>query len=267
MARVNVEQKALTDARFGRLGLLLVQHEYPEITIDTAQCLGVGRMVKLWNECQERNTYTLTDHDLVVLLAHRDAPSILISCGLGERFKRGVVRIKGTTDRIEWLAKARQNGQLGAEHGAKGGRPKVTPHETPEKPPEGLAEKPPPTPTPTPTPAVTGKQVVRGSTSPSEKKVKSARDLVEELVLDDELREYARKRGLDPDDVFEDWRLHYRGNGYKTTAGPVKDARATFMRWCRTGQQIAARQASFARPNPNAGAPVRRFQFAPEKPE
>jgi hypothetical protein len=103
--------------------------------------------------------------------------------------------------------------------------------------------------------------------SPSEKKVKSARDLVEELVLDDELREYARKRGLDPDDVFEDWRLHYRGNGYKTTAGPVKDARATFMRWCRTGQQIAARQASFARPNPNAGAPVRRFQFAPEKPE
>jgi hypothetical protein len=147
MARVNVEQKAFTDARFGRLGLMLVNKDYPEVTIDTAQCLGIGRMAKVWNECQERGSYTLGDHDLVVLLGHRDAAKILIESGLGERATRSSVRICGTEGRIEWLNKSRENGRLGAEHGKKGGRPKLTP-DTPEKPQEGLSVKPPPAPAP-----------------------------------------------------------------------------------------------------------------------
>lgn len=163
-----MEQKALTDSRFGRLGLMLVNEAYSEITMDTAQCLGIGRMVKLWNECQERHSYTLSDDDLVVLLGHRNAAQILIDSGLGEREKRGIVRIKGTTGRIEWLANARNNGPKGGEHGSKGGRPRKTPQGVSEEPQGGLGEegitKPPPAPAPAlpPAPAPT-KEPVQGS--------------------------------------------------------------------------------------------------------
>ena len=155
MARVNVEQKALTDPRFGRLGLALVNTDYPEMTIDTAQCLGVGRMVKVWNACQEQYTYTLTDHDLVVLLGHRDAAKIIVESGLGERAGRGRVRIRGTDGRIEWLENRRV---IGRENGKKGGRPPkgtTNPDETDvgsRNNPLGSAGETPPAPAPAPAP-------------------------------------------------------------------------------------------------------------------
>src|SRR5712692_3799333 len=102
MARVNVEQKALTDSRMGILGKLLGGDHR----------LAIGYMVYVWNECTERNIYTLTDRELISLSGNADFPKLLIESGLGERNGEGV-RIRGTKDRIEWLATKRANAKKG----------------------------------------------------------------------------------------------------------------------------------------------------------
>lgn len=66
----------------------------------------------------------------------------------------------------------------------------------------------------------------------------TAKEQVEALQVDDELRAYARRYGQDADELIEPWRLHFRGNGYQTGKHPVADARATFMTWIRNAERF-----------------------------
>src|SRR5262245_30037125 len=138
MARVNVDQKALSDPRFGVLARLMGTGDR-----DTA----LGRMVRVWNECAERETQVLSHAVLEDIFGHPDAANWIVTAELGSLNYRGVskrtksnyIRIKGTAGRIEWLAKRRQEGRLG---GRKGGRPPKTPR--------GLPPETPPAPAPAP---------------------------------------------------------------------------------------------------------------------
>jgi len=141
MARVNVEQTALADARYEVLARLagLADSDHAR-----------GRMLHVWNACQERGSYTLPDSVVAAIFGNDAAPEWLVLAELSsrnhsgnrKRLPDGISRIRGTKGRIEWLGKARKNGHLGAEHGKKGGRPKK-PHLIPRV---GLGEKPPPAP-------------------------------------------------------------------------------------------------------------------------
>lgn len=238
MARVNVEQKALTDSRFGSLGLMLLQTELGEaandVSIETAQCVGVGRMVRVWNACQERNTYTLSEIDLLILLGHQESGQFLIDCGLGQRMKGGGIRVCGTKGRIEWLAKSRENGGKGAEHGVKGGRPKLTPHGVIGKPPVGLAEKPPPAPALTPT-------------KKKEQDKHSAAEIVEGFKPGAEHLAWALTHCPSVPVITETeaWRDRLQGNGYLTGKNPVRNAAASW----RTGMRNAELWGTYARPD------------------
>jgi hypothetical protein len=64
----------------------------------------------------------------------------------------------------------------------------------------------------------------------------SAKEQVESLTVDTELREYARKFGQNADALIEDWRDYFRGTGYRTGRVMVSDARATFRRWIRNAR-------------------------------
>lgn len=64
----------------------------------------------------------------------------------------------------------------------------------------------------------------------------SAEDQVESLVLDDTLREYARKYGHDPEEVLENWRSSKRSNGYKVGKNLIANAREAFMYWIRNSE-------------------------------
>src|SRR5262249_27786545 len=97
MARVNVEQTALTDPRFSILGKL----------IDRDRWSAIGRMSLVWNTCQERGTYSLTRETLNALFDDaEDFADAVIRSGLGKVVPEGVY-IAGTRGRIEWLQKKR----------------------------------------------------------------------------------------------------------------------------------------------------------------
>lgn len=120
MARVNVDSQALTDARFLILANLMGSDD-PD--------LALGRMLRLWMQCTDRETPTLPPSIIIaVFRGAKDAPTWLVEADLAEPCQNGVFRIKGTSGRIEWLAKKRANGllygHLGAKHGIKGGRPR-----------------------------------------------------------------------------------------------------------------------------------------------
>lgn len=67
---------------------------------------------------------------------------------------------------------------------------------------------------------------------------------VETLVVDDELRAFARERGQNADSLLEAWRLYYRSNGYKIGKNQIKDARASFQGWInRAAKSAPTRQA------------------------
>ena len=115
MARINVEQKALTDPRFELLGQFLKSNRYEAL----------GRMLLVWNECQERCTYSLPERLVGALMGTPTGAEWLIESDLTEWDRKpknrteGVVRIKGTEGRIEWLAakreRAKQNQAGGPE--------------------------------------------------------------------------------------------------------------------------------------------------------
>ena len=132
MARVNVEQKALTDGRYVELGRLIGADRHAAL----------GRMILVWNECQERETHTLsraaidnTNPDIF------DFCSLMIRAELARETKHGVY-VAGAKDRCGWLGKARKNGRLG-------GRPKKNQTVIKTKP-SGSAENNPPAPAPSP---------------------------------------------------------------------------------------------------------------------
>lgn len=81
----------------------------------------LGRMIRVWMECIERETYWVPFFLVETIFDSADAPKWLVDSDLAEPIKDGL-RIKGTEGRIEYLAlkraNARQNGKLG-------GRPKT----------------------------------------------------------------------------------------------------------------------------------------------
>jgi hypothetical protein len=148
VARVNVEQAALTDPRYSHLGKLL----------GTSRHDALGRMVAVWNVCQERETYVLDIDTLNHMFDDvADFVSLLISAKLG-REDNGGVYISGTRGRIEWLATKRDTGR---QNGKKGGRP-VGSGRKPMTNQHRLRTETPPAPAPALPPAPT-KEPVQGS--------------------------------------------------------------------------------------------------------
>lgn len=121
MARLTVEQSALVDRRFTTLGRLTGENRWAAL----------GRMLLIWNECQERQVHHLTRDEIADIHPDReDFAEALVLADLAERCGDGRLRIKGLQGRIEWLGTARANGsfgKLGAAHGSKGGRPRKPP--------------------------------------------------------------------------------------------------------------------------------------------
>jgi hypothetical protein len=135
MARVNVEQIALTDPRMKHLGKLLGGDHR----------LAIGHMVYVWNYCQERDTYTLTPAELSHLTDVPDFPGFLLESRLGRKEGRAIY-ISGARGRVEWLGKARKNG-------GKGGRPSGSGkknHTVSKEEPSGYEVNNPPAPAPAP---------------------------------------------------------------------------------------------------------------------
>jgi hypothetical protein len=132
MARINVEQKALSDRRFQTLGRLTGETRHAAL----------GRMLLVWNECQERETYLLTSGEIddtsPDLQGFSDA---IVNAGLA-RHEDGGIYICGTRGRIEWLAKQRKTGRKATG----GGRPPKPIPDKPTETPRGLAGKTPPAP-------------------------------------------------------------------------------------------------------------------------
>lgn len=144
MARVNVEQKVFTDPRFARLGRLVHAATCScSISNLDAHRLGIGHMAAIWNECQERETKTLAADDIDIIFGIGNGSRCLTDAGLGSPVKGGRIRIKGTKDRIEWLANTRKEGR---DAGPKGGRPPKPLGDNPG----GSAQKTPPAPAPAP---------------------------------------------------------------------------------------------------------------------
>ncbi len=166
MARISIEQVALTDLRYQALG-----RHYKK---DRFWALGI--MVYVWNQCQELGRHSLARTELQDIHPHlKGFPDALADSGLGRWEEGGTLYIAGTRGRIEWLNQLREqgrdSGRKGGEYGKQGGRPRnpqkgdtgKPPNEGFQKPPkEGLSEtpaggymkNPPPTPTPTPTPVL-----------------------------------------------------------------------------------------------------------------
>ena len=75
MARVNVEQKALSDPRYAVLGNLL----------GTSRHDALGRMIFVWNECQERERQTLSETVVAAIFERDDAADLLVLSELAVR--------------------------------------------------------------------------------------------------------------------------------------------------------------------------------------
>lgn len=136
MARVSVEQSALTDPRFGILAKLLGE------TVFSA----LGRMVYVWNECQDKETYHLPISVLDYLMGVEGGADLMKKAGLIEIIGDGTARIKGTEGRIEWLQHKRKAARINGLHG---GRPIKKPMSVTD----GFPPETPPAPAPAPTPA------------------------------------------------------------------------------------------------------------------
>lgn len=98
MARINVEQKALTDPRFHALAKL-------RELADRFHALGM--MIQVWNECIERGTYTLPCYVVEAIFQHSSAPADLVTCELAEWASENTLRIRGTEGRTDYLSRLR----------------------------------------------------------------------------------------------------------------------------------------------------------------
>lgn len=117
MARISVEQKALTDPRFDLLGRFLQATRHDAL----------GRMILVWNECQERNTYTLPERLVGAIMGDRDGARWVCESDLAVWVNKNEIRIRGTQGRIEWLEVKRTAAR---SNGRKGGRPPKNLNET-----------------------------------------------------------------------------------------------------------------------------------------
>jgi hypothetical protein len=141
VARVNVDSQALTDARFAVLASLMGADD-PDVAL--------GRMIRVWFQCLERETYTLTESVIRALFhGSPDAPKWLVDSELAEPVEGGF-RIRGTKGRIEYLAEQRARAR---QNGTKGGRPGKPTLVVGNNQRRG-GSKTPPTPTPAPAPTL-----------------------------------------------------------------------------------------------------------------
>lgn len=114
MARISVEQKALTDPRFAYLGLLILGEE-TETSTAVHHALGLALMIRVWNECQERSCHALHAVTLcgiasVMGLSDRSIFAWIKEAELGDDPENtGYLRIRGTDGRVEWLGKSRDS--------------------------------------------------------------------------------------------------------------------------------------------------------------
>ena len=103
-ANVTVDARAYSDPRFERLGALAGYNQYEAL----------GRMVRVWGWCTDREVDVISACDLAIFLAVATdvAATVLVESGLGS-LAEGGVRVKGCRGRTEWLSKLRVGGKKG----------------------------------------------------------------------------------------------------------------------------------------------------------
>ncbi len=213
MARVNVEQKALTDPRFDLLGRFLESTRHDAL----------GRMVLVWNECQERNSYTLPERLVGAVMGDREGARWLVEADLAEWVDDDRVRIKGTEGRVEWLAAKRQTARA---NGQKGGRPsnQSKTNEEPTSVSHGFPSETPPAPAPAPAPEAKSLPLGTSRGGP-----RSRTPFVPPTV--EEVAAYVATRPvkIDPQRFVD----HYTANGWVQgrQGKPVKDWKACVRTW------------------------------------
>jgi hypothetical protein len=141
VARISVEQIALSEARYEVLAKLagLADRDH-----------ALGKMCRVWNECQERESYTLRAEVLDAIFFREQSGELLVQSSFARRLRSGLFYIAGTRGRIEWLKKARANGR---KYGKQGGRPKNPSglsNDNPRGVARGYSQKTPPSPSPSP---------------------------------------------------------------------------------------------------------------------
>jgi len=147
VARVNVEQKALTDPRFYRLGIEL------GAVAEHAQAVGLFTMIRIWNECAERERYALEDWIIDSIAGVELGAQKVKSCALISRLRDNLMRVKGTKGRTDYLGQKRRNAK---KNGRLGGRPKKTDVGS-ENNQRRFPQETPPAPAPAPAPALKDK--------------------------------------------------------------------------------------------------------------
>lgn len=217
MARVNVDSQALTDARFAVLAGLMGVAD-PDYAL--------GKMVRLWNQCIERETYVVTKPVIVALFGGAsDAPDWLLKAELAEQDDSGL-RIKGTRGRIEYLAEKRAKAR---ENGLKGGRPSKKPTSVTKKPTSVPMETPLALPLALPPSSLSLRERTR--TRRGRKSVVSGTEFKPPTL--DEVRVYCVERGKGVD--ADAWLNYYTANGWMVGKNRMIDWQASVRIWERNG--------------------------------
>ena len=210
MARITVEQTALVDPRFELLGRLLESNRHEAL----------GRMLLIWNACQERESYTLAAKFVSAVLGHPQGAAWLADeCELAEWVDDATLRIKGTEGRIEWLAKKRAAAR---ENGSRGGRKPISNQERTDvgSPPVSHRLQPatPPAPAPAPAPAQedTPPAPPRGGDAPAKSKCPPEKS---EAMAHHEAMGYTFS--------FVAWWGHYESNGWKVGKVAMRNWKAS----------------------------------------
>ena len=219
MARVNVDSIAFSDARFAVLAALMGSDD-PD--------LALGRMLRLWNQCYERETYVLTQSVIVWLFrGNPNAPQWLVESELAVPIDGDPARFRicGTKGRIEYVARKRATA---IANGSKGGRPPKTNVGT-KKNQRGIQTETTPD-TPPDTPLSLSSREKR--TPAKEEKSQSDRTEFTPPTLA-EVRAYCAERGsaVDPAKWFD----HYTANGWMVGKVAMVDWQASLRRWETNG--------------------------------
>ncbi len=118
-ASVRIEDEAFSDARYDHLAKLLGVSKFDAL----------GRMAFIWRQCTQEQTHSL-EASLVAVFVD---PNLLIECRLAEE-NNGLIRIKGTEGRIEWLGRLRKNARKGGRANRANWLSKREPGESPPAP-------------------------------------------------------------------------------------------------------------------------------------
>jgi len=102
-ANVTVLAIAQTDPRIHLLGEVAGYNHHEAL----------GRMVRLWGECTDRETHIVSEAVIKGCLGINGVEAIL-AADLGERAPNGI-RVRGTAGRTDWLAQKRKAGSAGGQ--------------------------------------------------------------------------------------------------------------------------------------------------------